>query len=570
MKKKSWFLMLAMSLFFMSIVFNSCDVLEDVEDPVLDSLKYALGYGVNNNVDDNSEIEDDIALGTFYGSATLPEKADVLDYFPAIGDQGAYGTCVAWATGYNHRTFLEAKRGGYTNPSGGDKTYSAKDLFWSIPSGSKGADCGGTYFESAYDVMISRGIATMATVPYTDLGDCSGTPESAWTTNANKHKIKSYREITVDKTTLKTYLANGKAITFGAKLGEQFMECTSDAVLDYQTYGYTGQHAYHAMILCGYDDTKGANGAFRVANSWGTGWGDNGFIWVDQDYFCQTSNFCYGAYIAELEESEPDTDDDDVVDDPTSGTDLMAWQLFDVDYYDDFFPDDSADPRWRVAVYNVYNTGETDIVASEDWNIIYLLYNAYDGDDYQVVLFDYYSDDYGSPGENAGMDSYPDVSAQGYWYNYVDLPSTMSCSYVVTGKNEPFNWTYKMPDVTGDYYLIIIADGFDQFVESNEDNNFAYYTYDDGTPLRIENGIIINPPTPPTKSLVKSGKPIKNQASDFWTVRTETNANAYSAREIVKMLKVHQKSGELKRRAMEFAAKNKNQKRGEKTLYKVK
>ena len=31
----------------------------------------------------------------------LPSAVDFTDKFPPIGDQGQYGTCVAWAAGYN-------------------------------------------------------------------------------------------------------------------------------------------------------------------------------------------------------------------------------------------------------------------------------------------------------------------------------------------------------------------------------------------------------------------------------------------------------------------------------------
>ncbi|MEJ0106451.1 MAG: C1 family peptidase [Bacteroidota bacterium] len=38
----------------------------------------------------------------------------------------------------------------------------------------------------------------------------------------------------------------------------------------------------HAMVVIGYNDTKNA---FKVMNSWGTKWGDNGFAWIDYANF---------------------------------------------------------------------------------------------------------------------------------------------------------------------------------------------------------------------------------------------------------------------------------------------
>lgn len=44
----------------------------------------------------------------------------------------------------------------------------------------------------------------------------------------------------------------------------------------------------HAIILCGWDDAKGA---WLLKNSWGTGWGEAGFMWIK--YGC--NNIGYGA-----------------------------------------------------------------------------------------------------------------------------------------------------------------------------------------------------------------------------------------------------------------------------------
>ena len=38
----------------------------------------------------------------------LAKRVDLSMKFPPIGNQGNYGTCVAWATGYNMKTALDA------------------------------------------------------------------------------------------------------------------------------------------------------------------------------------------------------------------------------------------------------------------------------------------------------------------------------------------------------------------------------------------------------------------------------------------------------------------------------
>ncbi|HML84276.1 MAG TPA: C1 family peptidase, partial [Bacteroidales bacterium] len=85
----------------------------------------------------------------------------------------------------------------------------------------------------------------------------------------------------------------GRPIVIGAQLGDRFMRWNSDAILDYDTYLNPGmQHAYHALILAGYDDSRQA---FKIINSWGETWGSNGTIWVDYTFFL--NSFCYAAFV---------------------------------------------------------------------------------------------------------------------------------------------------------------------------------------------------------------------------------------------------------------------------------
>lgn len=498
-----------------------------------------LGWLFEN--EDPAAIPDDINLSTAYGDENLPPSVDLSINFPPIGNQGQYGTCVAWACGYNLRSYLNAKVKGLTtnDMKSQSNVYSPKDLFWAIPSSQKGADCNGTQFQSALNVMVSRGIARMSVVPYTNVGTCSSTPPSDWTSDAGNNKILSYRQIDQTVDNIKRYLYQGKAVVFGAKLGDEFMNASGDAVLTSQTYGYTGQHAYHALILCGYDNNKGPNGAFRVVNSWGPSWGDNGFIWVDYNFFVQQENFAFASFIANNVEEEPDLND------PTSGYDLQAWELTDDAV-------DNIDLRQRLAGFNVYNTGENAVNASDDWNILYLYYNAFDANDFGVILCDMYTNRYGQHGFYDRPNPLPtDVPATDYWATYIDIPGQRSVANEVAVQlfqttADRFTWQYQMPEITGDYYLVLIADGLDKFIEYNEDNNYFFYTYENGDPLHIVNGIIQNPPT--AKKISRTGKfPTKGDNSGFQSVRMGGNMNSYSTKEIRSLINDRKNSGELAR-----------------------
>ena len=49
----------------------------------------------------------------------------------------------------------------------------------------------------------------------------------------------------------------------------------------------------HMMLIIGYDDDEAnGNGAFRILNSWGEKWGDNGKLWIKyNDFFKYVRRF---------------------------------------------------------------------------------------------------------------------------------------------------------------------------------------------------------------------------------------------------------------------------------------
>jgi hypothetical protein len=521
----------------------------DPEDPILDQ---ALGWaGLNSDYgDDLSTLQDDITFGQ--GQGELPASVNLSPNFPPIGDQGQYGTCVAWATGYNHRSYLMAKAENRTSFNS-SQMFSPKYLFWAVPYDQKGADCNGTGFEPAFDVMLSKGIATLQTVPYTDLGNCSGST-SSWDGAASSFKIQSYREIDIDVQTLKSYLAQERPISFGAKLGDNFMSWgAGDDVLYSDTYGYSGQHAYHAMILAGYDDNRGNNGAFKVINSWGNTWGNSGVIWVDYNFFV-SGNFCFCAFVASgADNPDPDGDNNAVV---SEGTDLTAWE-FELETNVD------GDPLKYNAHYNVFNTGTNVINATNNWNILLIYYNATDAEDWGILLYDYYTEDYGTnpyPNNNGAM-PIGEGDGMSNWWNYVNVQSGHSVAYDLyypdSDEGTRFQWTYNMnSDVTGDYYLVIIADGYDQFAEVDEDNNYFFFGDVNGDPINFVNGQIVDNIPQYSKSNRVFSVPTIGQKSISPTARNERNLNAYTPQEIMKMIKYHRETGVIAQKVAQYNKSN--------------
>jgi len=538
-------------LILFSFSLQSCEQIDDILK-ILQQIISQTGWLADDEEMDN--IPEDIV--PFDDDDDAPSPAPVrtevsLEHiFPPIGDQGQYGTCVTWSVGYNLKTALNAIEKGWSESdlrSTSNQT-SPKDLWFSIPSGSKGASCNGTNFEPAMDALIAKGAASLSASPYSSLGSCTGSG-----VGDSKNKLTNYRKIASETEGLtvsnfKGYLNAGRPIAIGAKLGDRFMEWKSDAIISSDTYLQPGmQHAYHAMVLVGYDDGKNA---FRVRNSWGSSWGDKGSIWVDYDFFCRS--FCFAAFVAQNVNSISAGTDGAISDnDLSKGYDLLAYSAIDIK--DDDYPESSTR---RVFTYDIFNSGNKTITPSQKWDVVYMCYNAANAKENEIIFVDYYTDEFGMGDNDEGNGPYSvDYALVGGWWNNVSVEpgkKAGEAEYSNTG----FEIMYAMPTtLTGKYYLVVMADAYNVIDEVNEDNNFYFITAANGKPLEFENGHIKNMPTP-AKSVEKGFRPERYSNTETQTAVKPGNLNAYTPQEIKKMLLHEKKTGRLQSRISRFVEEN--------------
>jgi C1A family cysteine protease len=530
-------------LFAALVLTVSCKKDKD-ENP--SATQYSLGW---NGTDDPSKVPSSTNFG--FGSGNVPASYSIVDRFPPIGDQGQYGTCVAWAVAYNAKTTVNGISKGYgaSDLASPSKQFSPRDLFTAIDDANKGANCGGTNFNFALDMVQTRGVATMATAPYTtNLGTCSqSTLDPSWTQEAASYKFKWWRKIEASAQAIKENISQNVPVVFGAKLADNFMSHNTDDVITSATsYDNVGQHAYHAMIIAGYDDSKGPNGAYRCVNSWGTSWGGNGYFWVDYNFFfnefLSSLNNEPNLYIAANDDSNvtpPDTISPNV-----SGVDIIPWVFYDWGTLNWQYPTE------RKIDFNIYNDGNEDASSSADWAYYYIYYNAFDANDYGIIFYDQFNttvpeNTYNCPNEWNCIFNIPILAGDNF-ANYA-----FGSSWVER--------TYYMPDITGFYYLLCLADATDKFQEQNELNNLFYTTID---PVYFQSGVQYksseknNDPFNFKNDIAFSKENIKH--SKYNSSVTQKFRNAYTPEEIIAFFKKEAESGRIDRKVDQYVQRNAN------------
>jgi hypothetical protein len=215
---------------------------------------------------------------------SLPPSVDwsPSPYFPPIGNQGSQGSCAAWNIGYYVNGYLQRKDNNWTDSSNTSQLTSPS---WVYNKNNYGVD-GGTNRENNVALIASIGDAILATMPYNQADFRSWGGEAAWRT-APANRLESEFDITDPWNTnlIKYWLAQGDVLSISFDADILNSGIGSDMVVSSKEYVHGASN--HAVTIVGYDDMKTADndsGAFKIANSWGKGWGSlGGYFWMTYD-----------------------------------------------------------------------------------------------------------------------------------------------------------------------------------------------------------------------------------------------------------------------------------------------
>lgn len=162
----------------------------------------------------------------------------------------------------------------------------------------------GLSIEKAMEDILNNGAPRMAYVEYPDYYPfkevilCNYYPPAYsedkvealnWTID-NVYRISNLDGI-------KLALSKGMPVVVGMAVPNSFEAALRSPIWQPSTGDRVSESMGHAMVVVGYDDSK-YGGAIEIMNSWGTVWGDGGFIWIRYGDF---TKYTLGAYALEKE-----------------------------------------------------------------------------------------------------------------------------------------------------------------------------------------------------------------------------------------------------------------------------
>lgn len=218
----------------------------------------------------------------------LPTRVDLSSWFPAAMDQGGLHASPAFAAAYL-KTYQEVVESGDAARSG---RYTCSPSF--LYERTRGVACGlPVSLAAVLRILEAEGCADQATVPY--LGDgCHEELSVGAAVEAAAYRLDAWGRAAeqLDIAEVKAQLAAGRPVVVGLR---------SYAALHYlgagELYiGGSGPYAHHAVCLTGYDDGVGA---FHFVNSWGSGWGDQGYGWLAYSGFAE---LVYQAFTVDVQQ----------------------------------------------------------------------------------------------------------------------------------------------------------------------------------------------------------------------------------------------------------------------------
>jgi len=223
----------------------------------------------------------DWSYGAVVQSVLIPSKSN--NAIPKVVSQGKFGTCVSFASAY-----LKASQEAIDSKADVSRLmiYELCKEIDGLPVGTEG-----TTPIAAMQVLTKTGSCLETTFPYSLMGTNTKYTD-AMVKEASNYKIQGYaRCYTIDD--IRQALHQSGALLIGISVTEAFYNAKTKFIPSVWGGQILGGHG---LCVLNYDDNivnpyTNEKGAVQIINSWGTGFGENGLIWLSYSQLVAKSDF---------------------------------------------------------------------------------------------------------------------------------------------------------------------------------------------------------------------------------------------------------------------------------------
>jgi hypothetical protein len=223
----------------------------------------------------------------------IPSSKDLRADWWKIADQGGTGSCVGWASADSMMRwhFVKAARlarDQLLSPRFVWMASKETDQFITRPTAF--IETEGTSLKAALDVARKFGVVRDTVLPFAS-GKLYPGQASTFYALAAQRKISAYFNLGTNLSNWRTWIATKGPILTRLDVDETWDNATTNGgnLDDYKPETARGGHA---VAIVGYRP-----GRFIVRNSWGLGWGDNGFAYASLAYAQEAFTEAYGVEV---------------------------------------------------------------------------------------------------------------------------------------------------------------------------------------------------------------------------------------------------------------------------------
>lgn len=222
-----------------------------------------------------------------YVESPISEFVDLTKYFSKVKDQGILSSCTAFPVAAIYE-FAAKQNNKNVDISELFIYYNTRDL-----RGDLNEDSGATLLEAINSVK-EKGACLTKNYPYS-IENFSKTPSETAFTEGQHQIVEKACRVNIAEKDFKHAISSGHPIIIGLKLFKSFYPKNKSAVVPYPSAKEANceSHGNHAMLIVGFNDEEKL---FKVRNSWGPTFGENGYCYIPYDYIANT-DFCLEAFI---------------------------------------------------------------------------------------------------------------------------------------------------------------------------------------------------------------------------------------------------------------------------------